>query len=146
MRGLSPLLLVLWLVFAASPVSAEDKAADLGPADKAAIHDVIAHQLEAFQKDDGATAFTFATPELRERFGSVANFMDMVKRDYAPVYRPSQITFGKLEQGDTGIIQHVMLLGPDGNLHEALYFMERQTTGGWLIGGCLLLTTDLKSS
>jgi len=146
MRGLSPLLLVLWLVFAASPVSAEDKAADLGPADKAAIHDVIAYQLEAFQKDDGATAFTFATPELRERFGSVANFMDMVKRDYAPVYRPSQITFGKLEQGDTGIIQHVMLLGPDGNLHEALYFMERQTTGGWLIGGCLLLTTDLKSS
>ncbi|HXE16418.1 MAG TPA: DUF4864 domain-containing protein [Stellaceae bacterium] len=146
MRRLLPSLLIVWLVAAAGSAPAQDKSAPLGAADKTAIHDVIAHQLAAFQKDDGATAFAYATPELRERFGTVGNFMDMVKHDYAPVYRPSEITFGKLEQGDDGIIQHVMLLGPDGNLHEALYFMERQTSGGWLIGGCLLLTTDLKSS
>mgnify|MGYP001548971992 CR=1 FL=1 len=146
MRRLGPSLLILWLVFAAGSAPAQDRAAPLGAADKTAIHDVIAHQLDAFQKDDGATAFSYATPDLRERFGTVANFMDMVKHDYAPVYRPSQVTFGRLEQSDDGTVQHVMLLGPDGNLHEALYFMERAAGGTWLIGGCLLMQSDLKSS
>ncbi len=85
-------------------------------------------------------------PDLRERFQTVDNFMAMVRDRYPAVYRPSQVTFGALENSDGSIVQHVLVVGPDGNLHEALYFMERQKDGTWLIDGCLLIESDLKSS
>ncbi len=144
MHRLAHSLLVLWLLVAAAPAWAA--APPLGDADKAAIRQVIASQIAAFQKDDGAAAFAFATPALRERFGSAANFMSMVREGYQPVYRPTQVSFGTLEQTDDAIIQHVVVVSPDGAVHEALYFMERQNDGAWLIGGCLLTESDLKSS
>ncbi len=118
----------------------------LADGDKVAIRHVIESQMTAFQKDDGAAAFAYATPALRQRFGTPGDFMSMVREGYAPVYRPSQVSFGKLEQSDDAVIQHVLIVGTDGAVHEALYFMEPQKTGAWLIGGCLLTTTDLKSS
>jgi hypothetical protein len=145
MRRLRHSLLILWLIAVAVPAWADGQA-PLGDADKAAIRQVVQSQMAAFQKDDGAAAFALATPELRERFGSAANFMSMVRDGYRPVYRPSQVSFGKLEKTDDSIVQHVLVVAPDGAVHEALYFMERQKDGTWLIDGCLLMTTDLKSS
>jgi hypothetical protein len=145
MRRLRHSLLILWLIAVAVPAWAQDTA-PISPADQTAIHKVVQSQLDAFQKDDGAAAFGFATPDLRQRFETVENFMAMVRDRYPAVYRPSQVTFGALENSDGSIVQHVLVVGPDGNLHEALYFMERQKDGTWLIGGCLLMTSDLKSS
>lgn len=118
-------VLALWLTVAAMPAPAQDKA-PVAAADQTAIRQVIQRQLDAFRKNDGTAAFAFATPQLRERFGSVANFMSMVRDGYQPVYRPSQVSFGKLEKTDDSIVQHVLLVAPDGAVHEALYFMERQ--------------------
>lgn len=72
--------------------------------------------------------------------------MSMVREGYRPVYRPTQVSFGQLEQTDDAIVQHVVVVSPDGTVHEALYFMEHQKDGTWLIGGCLLTESDLKSS
>jgi hypothetical protein len=115
--------------------------------DKTAIRHVIQGQLEAFQKDDGATAFRFSTPGLRARFRDSAHFMKMVRQNYRPVYRPSQISFGALDSVDGGTrVQHVLLVGPDGNTKEALYVMEHQKDGKWLIAGCFLMDSDLTAS
>lgn len=145
MRRLWLSFLTLGLFVAAVAAPAQDKAPVAG-ADRTAIRQVIQRQMDAFQKDDGAAAFAFATPQLRERFGSADNFMSMVRGGYQPVYRPSQVSFGKLERTDDSVVQHVLVVAPDGAVHEALYFMERQKDGSWLIGGCLLMTTELKSS
>ena len=48
---------------------------------------VIEAQLDAFRKDDAARAFSLATPGIREAFGSLENFMNMVRSAYAVVYR-----------------------------------------------------------
>lgn len=144
MRRLTPWLLGLVSIVAAATAWAGQP--PLAEGDRAAIHQVIAGQLAAFQKDDGAAAFAYATPALRARFGTPAHFLSMVREGYAPVYRPSQVSFGQLEQTDDSVIQHVVVVTPGGLVHEALYFMERQKDGGWLIGGCLLTTTALKSS
>lgn len=145
MHRLMPWLLGLLLFVAVVPAWAGGPA-PLADGDKTAIRHVIENQIAAFQTDDGAAAFGYATPALRQRFGTPGNFMSMVRQGYAPVYRPSQVNFGKLEQSDDAVIQHVLVVGADGAVHEALYFMERQKTGAWLIGGCLLTATDLKSS
>jgi len=128
------------------PASAQKEPASVSEGDQAAIRQVIEKQLAAFQHDDGATAFSFDTAALRQRFGTADNFMRMVRGGYQPVYRPSQVQFGGIENADGTTVQHVLVVGPDGNFHEARYFMEREKDGSWLIDGCLLTQSDLRSS
>jgi hypothetical protein len=111
---------------------------ELSPADRAAIHQVVQNQLDAFQKDDGAKAFSFASPAIRSIFMNSDNFMSMVKTGYAPVYRPREIQFGPIEHIEGVPVQHVFLVGPDGAGVDALYYMEREQDGTWRINGCEL--------
>jgi hypothetical protein len=124
-------------------------AADESPvvaADAAAIRHVIEDQMRAFRRDDGEAAFAFATPALRRQFGSADRFMHMVRSGYRPVYRPHDVTFGTLEAISGTPVQHVLVVGPDGGVVEALYFMERQADGSWRIGGCMLSYAQEKTS
>jgi hypothetical protein len=107
-------------------------------ADKSAIRQVVQSQLDAFQKDDGAKAFSYASPSIHSIFESSDNFMSMVKSGYAPVYRPRNVQFGPLENIEGVPVQHVFLVGPDGLGVDALYYMEREPDGTWRINGCEL--------
>lgn len=118
------------LALAADPV--------VGPSDRAAIREVVQAQLDAFQHDDGTKAFSYAAPMIRDMFHTPDIFMSMVKSGYAPVYRPRQVEFGAIETIDGSPVQHVFLVGPDGANVDALYYMERQSDGKWLIKGCEL--------
>ena len=60
----------------------------VGAADRAAIRQVIEGQLDAFRRDDGVAAFSFASPSIRRMFETPDIFMDMVLRGYQEVYRP----------------------------------------------------------
>jgi hypothetical protein len=63
----------------------------VGGADQAAIRQVIQNQIAAFRRDDGAAAFSYASPSIRAQFGSPENFMHIVRNAYQPVYRPSSV-------------------------------------------------------
>jgi Domain of unknown function (DUF4864) len=117
---------------------AQTPATDVGAADRTAIRRVIDDQLAAFRRDDGAAAFGFATQEIRDQFGSPERFMAMVREGYQAVYRPSDVHFGALVRINGRLTQLVDVVGPDGVPHTAMYFMEHQPDGGWLIGGCML--------
>lgn len=129
----SPLLTLLLLLLA--PISAW---AETSAADKAIFQKIISAQISAFQADDGATAFGFASPDLQAKFGSPAVFMDMVKSDYTPVYRPRSVEFRAVIDHDIGPEQQVFVVGPDGRGYLAHYMMERQPDGSWRISGCYL--------
>lgn len=107
--------------------------------DAQAIRSVIEQQLQAFQRDDAKTAFSFASDEIRQKFGTAENFLKMVQVAYPAVYRPRSIMFERLGYVDGTQVQEVILLAPDGNLIKALYMMQRQPDGGWKIGGCVLV-------
>ena len=110
-----------------------------GQGDSSAIRDVISSQLEAFGRDDGPGAFAFASPNIRTKFQTPENFMDMVRRHYAPVYRPREVSFQELRPGPRGPVQEVLLVGPDGELVTALYLMQQQPDGSWKINGVQLV-------
>ncbi|WP_422368856.1 DUF4864 domain-containing protein [Pelagibius sp.] len=116
------------------------------PGDQQAILNTIQSQLDAFQADDGARAFSFATPRLRRMFGSPENFMAMVRGGYMPVYRPQSVEFldARVVSGRTG--QAVRFVGPDGIAVIALYTMEQQADGSWRIAGVQLVRTGEVSS
>jgi len=63
-------------------------AQEVSSADRAAIRDIIQSQVEAFRRDDGDAAFGYASPSIRNMFGTSEIFMDMVRQGYQPVYRP----------------------------------------------------------
>ena len=134
MRILSALLLLACLC---RPALAGD--APMSMQDEAAIPSVITRQLDAFRHDDAAAAFGYAAPSTQGVFGTADNFLAMVRRGYAPVYRPHSVEFGKLGQGDDGILQDVELVGPDGLPYTARYTMEHEADGSWRIIACEIL-------
>ena len=124
------------LMFLLIPVMAS--AQSIGSGDKAMIRNVIEGQMAAFLRDDAVKAFSYANPMIQRMFGTPDRFLSMVREGYAPVYRPSDVAFGALTPEDGKWIQAVSVIGPDGRLALALYTMEQQPDGTWLIAGCEL--------
>jgi len=123
----------------AAPAVAQELPA--GP-DRQAILDVIGAQLDAFRRDDFATAYGFASPTIQRLFPSAERFAAMVTGAYRPVYRPREVRFLDMivERGQP--TQRVWLLGPDGKAVIAHYIMERQPDGSWKIDGVTLHEVD----
>lgn len=124
------------MVLLVIPVMAS--AQSIGSGDKAMIRNVIEGQMAAFLRDDAVKAFSYANPMIQRMFGTPDRFLSMVREGYAPVYRPSDVAFGALTPEDGKWIQAVSVIGPDGQLALALYTMEQQPDGSWLIAGCVL--------
>lgn len=114
-------------------------AADVTDADKSAFQTIITSQIEAFQRDDAATAFDFAAPSIKSIFRTPDVFIQMVRRGYMPVYRPQSYSFGSVTNETGGPTQRVSIVGPDGTLWLALYSMQRQPDGSWKISGVVLV-------
>jgi hypothetical protein len=117
---------------------ASSTAAEVSSKDSAAIRAVIREQLDALARDDAVRAFALATSGIRARFGTPRAFMDMVRSQYAVVYRPQRVDFDKPVTIEGQVMQPVRLLDAKGEPWLALYPMQRQRDGSWRIDGCQL--------
>ena len=133
-------LLIVMLLALASAARAQD--ADMPAAERQAIRDVIQSQVEAFQRDDGAAAFGYASPEIQRLFGTPEVFMQMVRQGYQPVYRPRRFDFEEIVTLNGQPAQKVHVVGPDGRPVTAFYPMRRLPDGSWRIDGCFLKAPD----
>jgi hypothetical protein len=106
--------------------------------DVGAMQRVIDAQLDAFARDDEQGAFAFASPGIQERFGTAATFAQMVREQYAVVYRPASRAFLRpvIEEGT--VIFPVQLSDRAGRVWVALYTMQ-QVAGSWRVAGCQLV-------
>ena len=138
LRPLRTAVFLLVLLALAPGARAADALAGVGEADRAAIREVVRSQLAAFQRDDGAAAYAFASPMIQQMFPSVEVFMSMVRTGYVPVYRPREVEFRELVDFRGEPTQLVLLVGPDGVPVLAHYMMQRQPDGTWRINGCVL--------
>ena len=110
----------------------------LTAADARAVREVIEAQLDAFQNDDAPRAFSYATANIRESFGTPENFMLMVRTSYPVVYRPKAVKFEPPQVIDDEVVQPVRLTDADGRTWIAIYPMQREPDGKWRINGCQL--------
>lgn len=133
-----PALFALLFLFVLPPHAARADGDAIAAADRTAMVAVIAGQLQAFERDDGEAAFGFAAPEIQRQFGTPENFMTMVRRGYAPVYRPRSVAFQPPERIGGRLIVPVIVGAPDGRLVRALYVMRQLDDGSWRIAGCTL--------
>lgn len=102
---------------------------------------IIESQIDAFLSNDATTAYSFAAPAIKQIYPDESRFFDMVKRGYQPVYRPGNFAFGrsKAAADGTGIVQEVIIQGPDGQDWTALYSLERQPDGSFKINGVQMI-------
>jgi hypothetical protein len=126
-------LLIAFLLSLAAPACAAD--------DVASAQGIIRSQVEAFGRDDAATAYSYAAPAIRNMFPQADIFLGMVQRNYSPVYRHRSFEFGEARAMDGKIAQQVHIVDADGVPWEALYTLEQQPDGSVKISGCVLLKT-----
>jgi hypothetical protein len=107
-------------------------------ADEAAVQSVIQSQITAFEQDDFATAFTYASPSIRQMFGTSDRFGAMVRSGYPMVWRPAQIDFFPLKSKGNRTLQDVMITDQADAVHVLRYEMI-ETGDGWQINGVQLL-------
>ena len=139
MRMLFALMLLVGLVQAGAMLPGPTRAEPaIAAEDRAAMTAVISDQMAAFQRDDGDAAFAFAAPEIQMQFGTPEAFMTMVRRGYAPVYRPQSVEFQAPEHRADRPVVPVIVGAPDGHLVRALYTMRQLDDGSWRIAGCTL--------
>ncbi|SOC38689.1 uncharacterized protein DUF4864 [Rhizobium subbaraonis] len=101
----------------------------------AVAQEIITRQIEAFLNDDATSAYSFASPSIREKFPDEASFFEMVKRGYAPVYRPGNFGFGRSKVSGDVILQEVLISGSGGKHWTAIYQLMRQPDGSYKING-----------
>jgi hypothetical protein len=114
--------------------------------DREKIQRVITLQLRAFERNDEAIAFSYATADTRKVFGTPRQFMDMVRLGYAPVLKHSSREFLEAANVNGLTVQPVKFLTTDGDIVVALYTMERQADNEWRIGGCELAPKSLQAT
>ena len=116
--------------------------AEISSADQQTFRGLISNQIAAFQHDDSAGAYSYASPTIKGIFPTAEMFMSMVKQGYMPVYRPQSVTFGEVVETPEGPVQKVYITGPDGKDYLAAYSLQRHPDGSWLINGCAILQAD----
>lgn len=120
--------------FLPSPAAAQD----VSEPEQRAIRAVVEAQLAAFAADDARRAFDFASPTLREMFGSPDRFIAMVRRSYPVVYRHTSAIFLAPVRVEGQLVQGVNLTDARGGLWLAVYQFERQPDSSWRISGCVV--------
>lgn len=115
------------------------QAATFTPADGKSVRSVIEAQLAALAKDDAATAFSYAAPNIRKALGTASRFLSMVKNDYPVVYRPASVAFLKPEGEGNDVVQRVQMQDAEGNAWLAIYSLQRQKGNMWRITGCAVI-------
>lgn len=124
------ILLVAFVIMLPFTCAADDEIA--------AAQTAIQSQTDAIVRDDGATAYTFASPALQQIFQQPDIFMAMVQKNYAPIYRHKRFEFGESKIQDGKIAQKVEIIDAEGEPWTALYTLERQD-GVMRITGCTLV-------
>ncbi len=118
------------------------RALDTVPEAGAAAQAVITGQIEALRRDDGATAYAFAAPEVQLKFPTIDIFMSMVKSGYKPVYKPKAYSFAAFESAPGGLRQRVDITAEDGSEWIAEYTLRPDEKGELRITGCRLLKRE----
>ena len=131
-------LIVLGLSLAAGGALA----AEVSEAQAAKARAVVQAQLDAFAADDARKAFLLASPSARKHLGSPDNFINLVRKSYAVVYRPASVAFLKPQLMDGVLVLGVQMTDAQGAAWLATYQLERQPNGSFLIGGCELVANE----
>jgi len=118
------------------------QAAPVAAGDAQAIREAVQSQLDAFADDDAVTAFELATTSVRTLFGDADHLLQIIKRQFPPVYRHRDVVFSIPEIVGGRALQLVRLTDAECQVWVAVFVMQQETSGSWRIDGCKLVKTN----
>ena len=110
------------------------------------VINVIKDQMAAFRRDDGETAFSYASPDVQDQYGTAEAYLSAYAAAYKAVYRPKAVTFLNLAYSRGRLVQRVLIEGRDRQVVVALFPMIQLKDGSWRIDGCVLVPASGKSA
>jgi hypothetical protein len=108
------------------------------------IQSTITAQIEAFRASDFETAFTYASPSIKQIFRTPANFGSMVVTGYPMVVNPAMVEMQDLrtvagalwqrvrvtdQKGQAFLLDYQMIEGPDGWVINAVQLQKAADVG-----------------
>ena len=99
---------------------------------------VVERQIHAFERGDDMGAWDLAAPEIREKFSTAAEFIQMVRERYAPVLNHRSVEFGPATRRGDDVGMVVTLVSNDNEVWNAIFVVTKQGDGGWRTSSCLL--------
>jgi hypothetical protein len=94
--------------------------------------------VRSLRSGDARRAFSFASDQIRDKFGTPENFIALVRSQYAVVMAPASVVFFEPERVNGAALQPVQMSDDQGQLWLALYSMQLDAEGSWRINGCML--------
>ena len=96
------------------------------------IQSTITAQIEALRSSNFDRAFTYASPNIHQLFGTASNFGMMVTTGYPMVVNPAQVEMQDLRMVGGALWQRVRVTDQQGQAYLLDYQMV-QGPSGWLI-------------
>ena len=139
------------LIVAAFPAGAAEREptraeTSLRAAEWASIRAVIGAQRKALVAGDATKALSYASPGIRDQFGTPEIFLAMVRNAYAALLTARYTEFLEGAALDGIVIQPLRLVAPDNTVQVALYTMEKQRDGRWKVAGCVLAPSTVQAA
>ncbi|MBP1846180.1 hypothetical protein J2046_004454 [Rhizobium petrolearium] len=102
---------------------------------------VISGQIAALMRNDAERAYSFASPGIRSLYPDKNQFLDMVRKNYEPVYQAGNYAFGrsKLIGGGEMVLQEVMIGAREGKDWTAIYQMRLMDDGSYKVDGVRMM-------
>ena len=115
----------------------------ISESDKVAIRQLIEKQLQAFQQQDEATAFSLTSPTIQKKFAR-QDFIKAIAEQYSSMTQPRSIMF----RGFTLINDFPALVSTvmdrEGSLSQGIFIVQHQRDYSWRIHGYELVSMDEK--
>lgn len=127
---------VLIIMFAASPLAAQEAAAPMP------WQDSISGQIQAFRDHDAKAALGYAGKNFQAAFPSPeAFFVSIMGSGYAPIGLSLSHSFGSFQKADeASVAQVVKFVGSKQEVYEAIYLLTEEEDG-WRVQGVQLTKT-----
>ena len=113
--------------------------------DQTDIRTVITSQTRALSAGDASTAFSYATPNIQDRFVSPEIFMAMVKTGYSALIGPQKFEVTEIETSGDQAVARARVVTSESKVFIAIYPLIRQPDGSWKIDGCFMQPMEGKA-
>jgi hypothetical protein len=115
----------------------------ISESDKVAIRQLIEKQLQAFQQQDEATAFSLTSPTIQKKFAR-QDFIKAIAEKYSAMTQPRSIMFRgfTLINNFPALVSTVM--DREGTLFQGIFIVQQQRDYSWRIHGYELVSMDEK--
>ena len=112
--------------------------AGLTTRDADSVRLAVQAQLAALAANDAARAFSLATPDVQQSFGSPGQFLEMIRAQYPMVQRPATVSFTRPEPVGDRVMQRVHITDESGAPWLVTYLLRRDADKRWRISACVV--------